>query len=865
MESTPNHSDLSRGLLACVLAGCFLAACAIAYQVVQGYLTGPKVAAGASPGAAPEAGPPRWTTRPPRGRLLVMIIDGLPEHVALTPGRLPWLDSLRTTGAWGVSMAPPVTMTTSCVRTIGTGYEPPLMDVLRTFDAPAVKEDHLFRRLERERAEIVFAGDASWTQLFGQFASKKLALPDRGIYDTTESDEQAEAFVLDLSKQGWFWRIPGAIKNRALRSEPMTWIAVLHFVGSDHVAHRTGAQGEEYFAKLREIDDRFRRIHASLVPDMVLVMADHGATAAGNHGGGEEVARRAPFVLAGQGVRAGGPHVVDHKDWAATLAFLMNVAVPDRAERGPAWPMLADRRPEYDEDVLRNRRNALLSMGVPRESVDRAATGPELDALRDRASGAQPVDVAYGGLASVALLVLLVAVGFAPKGAGTGGGAWMLFGVTLLGIAAVFMTGEWRSGLVVGLLGAGCLAFHVKDERRSWPMRVGPPWVLGVLACAVASWAVGDGLRAARAGEFGGVVAPALAVLAMGVPVARSPGRIGRLMKEGGLGLSLFAVAAAIPAVWCYWLSHRGIYAAIAVIALGALAWARGPRALRPFLALAATLAWALTAPDAERVPRVANNVQTAALGAVLCLPLLVGLRRSAWPLVLSAGFLELGLVHRFAGIDVLADVMLLGGLPIAIGACLLARDPATRRRALLLWGLGLFRVLAKDHQFVTLALYAWLIDELAERLVARPAHLAVLVGAMVALDLLQFHLLGSVYTFSTIDVTSGFVGTSKGLDLPRTAALIFLRYAVPLLFVALLPPPSIRSRALALFAACLLSRCVYLLVLFPWKRSDFWWVCSAAPGVIFTAFQIGLWLLVALAAASTVPRSQAEPAPAAA
>ena len=98
-------------------------------------------------------------------------------------------------------------------------------------------------------------------------------------------------------------------------------------------------------------------------------------------------------------------------------------------------------------------------------------------------------------------------------------------------------------------------------------------------------------------------------------------------------------------------------------------------------------------------------------------------------------------------------------------------------------------------------------------------------------------------------------MGTSKGLDVPRAASLVFLRYAVPLLFLALLPPPWVRARALALFAACLLSRCVYLLVLFPWKRSDFWWVCSAAPGVIFTAFQVGLWLLVALAAVFTVPR----------
>ncbi len=862
MESRPNQSDLTRGLLAFVLVACFLGACSIAYQVVQGYLSGPRIAS-TPPSTRIERVPTEVQTgdrfeSPRRSRrLCVFIVDGLPESVAFTPGRLPWFDSIRERGAWGVSRAPAVTMTTNCVRTLGTGYAPPLMDVLRAFDAPPVREDNLFARVREGWYVTTFAGDASWTQLFGAWADAKLAMPDRGIHDTTESDEKAEEFYLKLASA------------QPLVGHGHVWVA--HFVGSDHVAHRTSASGEEYHAKLREIDARMERIYHAQQPlesDYVLVMADHGATAAGNHGGGEEVARRAPFAIAGPGIRPGGPHETDHRAWAATIAYLLQIEVPDRAERGPAWAFLnapPGRAAAWDARVDQKQRAVLAQMRVSPEAIDRAATPAEKDALRDEASGAQPGETAYGGLAAMALLSLLVAVACAPSRAGTTAGTWMIFGTTLLAGATVLMTGEWRHGLLIGLVAAAAFAFRLHDERRSWPFRVGPPWVLGVAACYVVSWAWCDGVRSVRAGEVGRAVAPVLAVLAIGVPVARSSGRMARLVKEGGLGLALFAVAASIPAVWCYWWSHRAIYAAIAALALAAIAWTRGPRALRPFLPLVAMLAWALTAPDAERVPREANSPLTVALGAVLCLPLLVGLRRSAGPLALSAGLLACGLAYRVSGDELLVDAVLVNGLPVAIGACLLAKDPAARRRALLLWGLGLFRVLAKDHQFVTLALFAWLIDELAERLVVRPAHLAVLVGSMIALDLLQFHLLGSVYTFSTIDVTTGFVGTSMGLDLPRTVALIFLRYAVPLLFLALLPPPSMRARALALFAVCLLSRCVYLLVLFPWNRANFWWVCSAAPGVIFTAFQIGLWLLVALAAVSTVPRSRAGCEPSAA
>lgn len=844
MESRANRQDLSRGLLAFLLSACFLAAVAIAWQVVEGYMTGPRVSPAAATPESDRSTPLREGDPWVPSRLFVFVVDGLPEGAAFDPRLLPWANSLRERGAWGVSMAPLVTMTTSCVRTIGTGYAPPLMDVVRAFDAPLVHEDHLFRQLQRARYFTWFAGDASWTQLFGLWCKESLAVRDQGIFDTSESDEEAERFA---------------------RSRFRPWprvVMLAHFVGSDHVAHRTGTSGPEYEAKLREIDDRMRRICADWrvgADDLVLVLADHGATAAGNHGGGEEVARRAPFIIVGPAIRPGGPFTTDHRAWAATIAYLLRVPIPKRAERGPAWEFLdasPEERVSWETRTLDNRRETLIEMGASREECASAFTHQDLDAIRDRVSRARPTDVSFASFAAGALLGLLVTVGAVPRTAGTAGGAWLLALVLLVAAAAVLLTGQWRHGLVAGVLAAGGLALRVPGERPSWTLRAGAPWVLGVLVFALASWAVANGWRAVKDGEVGGTVLPVLSVLALGAPVAVSPARIGRLARDGGLGLGLFAVAASIPAVWCYWWPHRAIYAVIATLALVAVAWSRGPRALRPFVPLAAMLAWALAVVEAERVPREANHAWTAALGAVLCLPVLLGLRGSPGSLASVVVFLGVGQLHRFTGHEELADLALVAGLPIAVAACLLATDLASRRRALLIWGLGLCRVLAKDHQFVTLALYAWLVDELAERLVARPVHLAVVVGAMVAFDLLQFHLLGSVYTFSTIDVTTGFVGTAQGLNVPRSAALVFLRYAVPLLFLALLAPPPVRGRALASFALCLLSRCVYLLLLFPWKRADFWWISSAAPGVIFTAFQIGLWHLVAIAAILTVPRA---------
>ncbi len=842
MEANPKNEDLPRALMAFVLAAAFVAAAAAAYQMVEGYFTGPSLAT--------EPIRPYIVAKPlhPATRLFLFIVDGLPESVAFTPGRLPFVDTLRARGAWGVSLAAHVTMTTTCVRTIGTGYEPPLMDVMKTFDAPPVRDDNLFRRLAAGRRHIVFAGDASWSQLFGEWAGDKLALPDRGISDKTESDERAEKFAL----------------QHCAAAAPDVLIA--HFVGSDHEGHTTGTQSEAYAAKLKEIDGRIAHLlRASDVNDWdyVLVMADHGATVTGNHGGGEDVARRAPFVLVGPQVRAGGPYETDHRAWAATFAYVLEVGLAERAERGPAWQFLTasekDRR-EWDERVLASRRRALSRMGASEADANSASTPEELDALRDRVTGARPVDLAYGVGSVAALLLMLVALCSAAA-AGSRGGTWMILGVTVAVAAALLVTGGWRQGLLAGLLGALGLVSQVRDPRRAWVFRVGPPWIAGVIACAVLSRATAGTWRALQEGGYSSFVRLSVSAIVLGVPLVFVPGRLGRLMREGGLGLSIVAVGIAIPAVWCYWLSHRAIYAVVGGLALVSLSWTLGPRALRPFLPLAGMIGWAFLADSGEAVSRVAQAGWTVALGGVLCLPLLVAWVRATHvpTCVLALLYLLMGFAYRIFNFEQYASAMLLLAIPVAWATCMNSRDAASRRRALLLWGLALFRVLAKDHQFVTFALFAWLLDELAERLSARPAPVPLVVGVLVALDLLQFHMLGSVYTFSTVDVTTGFVGTASGLDLPRTVSMVFLRYAIPLFALSLVPPVAVRNRVLAFFGLCLLSRCLYLLMLFPWKRSDYWWVASAGPGVIFTAFQVGIWFLAACVSSFVPPRRPAE------
>jgi len=65
----------------------------------------------------------------------------------------------------------------------------------------------------------------------------------------------------------------------------------MHYLGLDHIGHKTGPQGPAMLPKQREMDDIVRMIYKAMeseehLEDTLLVLVgDHGMNAGGNHGG----------------------------------------------------------------------------------------------------------------------------------------------------------------------------------------------------------------------------------------------------------------------------------------------------------------------------------------------------------------------------------------------------------------------------------------------------------------------------------------------------------------------------------------------------------------------------------------------------
>lgn len=105
-------------------------------------------------------------------------------------------------------------------------------------------------------------------------------------------------------------------------------LVVLHLPDIDEVGHDFGGASQQYSDMVGRVDYDLRRLVEELQGDSTfVVVSDHGHTDTGGHGGWEEVVRRVPCVIAGQGVRSSSGEG-SQEDVAPTVALLAGIGVP---------------------------------------------------------------------------------------------------------------------------------------------------------------------------------------------------------------------------------------------------------------------------------------------------------------------------------------------------------------------------------------------------------------------------------------------------------------------------------------------------------------------------------------------------------
>ncbi|GAM86846.1 hypothetical protein ANO11243_048660 [Dothideomycetidae sp. 11243] len=182
--------------------------------------------------------------------------------------------------------AAPPTVTMPRVKALTTGSVPSFVDLILNFaesdtSSSLVLQDtwlaqikaHIHGEDAETRGELVFYGDDTWLKLFPNFFTRWDGTSSFFVSDFTEVDNNVTRHIDSMLR-------------------PRHWDGmIMHYLGLDHIGHKTGPDGPQMIPKQREMDTSVRMIWDAMVyqkhmKDTLLVVAgDHGMNSAGNHGG----------------------------------------------------------------------------------------------------------------------------------------------------------------------------------------------------------------------------------------------------------------------------------------------------------------------------------------------------------------------------------------------------------------------------------------------------------------------------------------------------------------------------------------------------------------------------------------------------
>lgn len=287
--------------------------------------------------ASPVVEPP--PTPPLAQRVVIVIIDGLRYDVSRD---LPFLNELRARGVDGRARAQYPTFSRPGYVNILTGVPPAFSGVRTNRFRGSVRVDSLMDRL-RDAAgpaplRAGFASDYDpMPRLFLRPRTMPIE-PEEDVDLTLLDEPTAEAWrrAIHTELRGDFddpryapW--PGGFREaaRGVLAAHDT-LAVLLIGVVDAAGHEYGGLEPEYRAAAFEADAALRAAVSGLdlSRDAIIVVADHGHTDRGGHGGLEPTVVDVPFIMAGAGVVPGARPVIDLMDVAPTAAVLLGIPAP---------------------------------------------------------------------------------------------------------------------------------------------------------------------------------------------------------------------------------------------------------------------------------------------------------------------------------------------------------------------------------------------------------------------------------------------------------------------------------------------------------------------------------------------------------
>ncbi|OAA59355.1 Alkaline-phosphatase-like, core domain protein [Cordyceps fumosorosea ARSEF 2679] len=225
-----------------------------------------------------ESGPPPPA---PFDKLVFVVIDALRSDFVYAHGSgFEYTQSLIRDGAaipfTAYARSPTVTMPR--LKAITTGSIPSFVDLILNIDegdkssALAAQDTWLAQLKAKDTGKLLMYGDDTWLKLFPDFFDRHDGTSSFFVTDFTEVDNNVTRHI-----------------NGELQNEDWS-LMVLHYLGLDHIGHKSGPRSSNMFPKQQEMDSIVRTIYDSisskkhLESTLLVVCGDHGMNDAGNHG-----------------------------------------------------------------------------------------------------------------------------------------------------------------------------------------------------------------------------------------------------------------------------------------------------------------------------------------------------------------------------------------------------------------------------------------------------------------------------------------------------------------------------------------------------------------------------------------------------
>ncbi|KAH6603437.1 hypothetical protein Trco_008212 [Trichoderma cornu-damae] len=217
----------------------------------------------------------------PFDRLVFMVVDALrSDFVFSEASEFGFTQSLIRDGSaipfTANARSPTVTMPR--IKAITTGSIPSFVDLILNFDEAdtsstlAAQDTWLSQLKAKDTGKLLMYGDDTWLKLFPETFDRYDGTSSFFVADFTEVDNNVTRHINDeLQKDDWS-------------------LMVLHYLGLDHIGHKSGPRSTHMPGKQREMDGIVRRLFDALETKshlrstLLVLCGDHGMNDAGNHG-----------------------------------------------------------------------------------------------------------------------------------------------------------------------------------------------------------------------------------------------------------------------------------------------------------------------------------------------------------------------------------------------------------------------------------------------------------------------------------------------------------------------------------------------------------------------------------------------------